>query len=210
MAHQLEAFGCHVTTLFSSKRSNKHRYFVGTHLILRCDEDKVGSPPAFVNNLSQYDVIVLSDYNKGFLTPEFCQNVIKKAIGYGVPVVVDPKGADWTKYHGCTAICPNSKEYAGWQTGGPFDTLCVKRGEHGIDLLRKGCEPLNIPARARYVFDVTGAGDTVVAAISATLGINRSVEQIEQGCHIGIIAAGEVIERVGTAVCSRERLLELI
>lgn len=210
VANQLEALGCKVTTLFSSKRSTKHRYFVGNHMVFRLDEDKPGKSPEFVNNLNQYDVIVLSDYSKGFLSLEFCQNIIRKAVGYGIPVVVDPKGADWTKYHGCTAVCPNSKEYAGWQTGGPFDTVCVKRGEHGIDLLRKGREPVNIPARARHVFDVTGAGDTVVAAISATLGVNKSVESIEQGCHLGVIAAGEVIEQVGTAVCSRERLLELI
>lgn len=210
VAHQLEALGCSVATLFSNKRSVKHRYFVGHHLVFRRDQDKTGSPPAYVNNLDQYDVIVLSDYSKGFLTPEFCQTIIPKAVKYGIPVVVDPKGADWTKYYGCTAICPNSKEYAGWQSGGPFDLLCVKRGEQGIDILRKGREQVNIPARARHVFDVTGAGDGVVAAISATLGVSRSAEQIEQACQIGVLAAGYSIERVGTTVCPKEKLIELL
>ncbi len=210
VANQLEAFGCHVTTLFPSKRSVKHRYFVGHHLVFRIDEDKTGSPPVFVNNLDQYDVIVLSDYLKGFLTADFCQSIIKKAAGYGIPVVVDPKGADWTKYYGCTAICPNTKEYAGWQTGGPFDTICVKRGEHGIDLLRKGCQQVNIPARARHVADVTGCGDIVVAAVAATIGVTRSAVQIEQGCIIGVAAAGFAVEQVGTAVCPKERLVDLL
>lgn len=211
VAHQLEQFGCQVTTLFSSKRSTKHRYFVGHHLLFRLDVDKQGSPPSFINNLSQYDVIVLSDYNKGFLTEEFCQSIIRKAVGvYGIPVVVDPKGSDWSKYNGATAICPNSKEFAGWQTGGPFDTLCIKRGEHGIELVRKGRESLNVPARARAVYDVTGAGDVVVAAIAATLGCSRSTVQIEQACQIGVIASGYAVERIGTAVCPKEELVRLL
>lgn len=210
VAHQLEALGCHVTTLFSNKRSVKHRYFVGHHLVFRRDHDKHGTPPSFVNNLDQYDVVVLSDYSKGFLTTEFCQTIIPKAVKYGIPVVVDPKGADWTKYYGCTAICPNSKEYAGWQAGGPFDLLCVKRGEHGIDIVRKSRESVTVPARARHVWDVTGAGDVVVAAIAATLGVSRSTEQIEQGCQIGVHAAGYAIERVGTTVCPKEKLLALL
>lgn len=210
VAHQMETLGCDVTTLFSSKRSVKHRYFVGHHLVFRRDMDKAGSPPSFVNNLDQYDVVVLSDYNKGFLSQEFCQSIIPKAVRYGIPVVVDPKGHDWSKYYGCTAICPNSREYSGWQTGGPFDTLCVKRGEAGIDIIRKGHNTINIPARARAVFDVTGAGDGVVATIAATLGVCRSVEQIEQACQLGVITAGYSIERIGTTVCPKEKLLELI
>lgn len=210
VAHQLESYGCNVTTLFSNKRSIKHRYFVGHHLVFRRDQDKTGAPPSYVNNLDQYDVVVLSDYSKGFLTSEFCQSIIPKAVKYGIPVVVDPKGADWSKYYGCTVICPNSKEYAGWQSGGPFEILCVKRGEHGIDIIRKGRDTRNVPARARNVFDVTGAGDCVVATISATLGISRSVEQIESACEISVIAAGYTIERVGTTVCPKEKIVELL
>lgn len=210
VAHQLDAFGCQVTCLFSNKRSAKHRYFAGHHLLFRQDFDKRGSPPVYANNIDQYDVVVLSDYNKGFLTEEFCQSVIRKANGYGIPVVVDPKGSDWTKYNGCTAICPNSKEFAGWQTGGPFDILCVKRSEHGIELIRKGRESITLPARARTVFDVTGAGDVVVGAVAATLGCSRSALQIEQACQIGVIASGFAVERVGTTVCPKEELIKLL
>ena len=200
-AHQLEAWGCEVGTLFAKRRSVKHRYFAGHHQVFRRDSDskEVWVPTEVA--LMGYDAVVLSDYAKGFLSPNLCQYLISQANRLGIPVIVDPKGSNWDKYAGCTVICPNEKEYAG-------NLSCAvvhKLGANGIDLTEDG-ETTHYPARSVPVFDVTGAGDTVCAAIAATLGAG---EGLKVACQIAVYAASVVVQKVGTSICTKEELCAL-
>lgn len=171
------------------------------------------------------DVIILSDYAKGVLSDALCQAVIAQAKALGIPVLVDPKGRDYTKYQGATALTPNKKETSEACGVDAMDTdrllqaaadlrdrlglafLAVTRGEEGISLLEQN-ETIHIPAAAKQVFDVSGAGDTVIATLAAGLvhGLSH-----RQAFELANIAAGIVVGKVGTVPVNREELLaELI
>ncbi len=171
------------------------------------------------------DVIILSDYAKGVLSDALCQAVIAQAKALGIPVLVDPKGRDYTKYQGATALTPNKKETSEACGIDAMDTdrllqaaadlrdhlglafLAVTRGEEGISLLEQN-ETIHIPAAAKQVFDVSGAGDTVIATLAAGLvhGLSH-----RQAFELANIAAGIVVGKVGTVPVNREELLaELI
>lgn len=165
--------------------------------------------------------IILSDYAKGVLTPALCQAVIERARGLGIPVLVDPKGRDYTKYRGATALTPNKRETAEacqveardskallaaaaqLRTTLELDFLAVTRGEEGVSLLEDG-QTLDIAATARQVFDVSGAGDTVIATLTAGLiaGLGRA-----EALHLANLAAGVVVGKVGTAPITLPELL---
>jgi bifunctional ADP-heptose synthase (sugar kinase/adenylyltransferase) len=200
VAHQLEVWGCEVQTLFPRRRSVKHRYFAGHHQVFRRDSDS--TEQGVFELLPVVDVVILSDYGKGFLTANFCQSLIAAATKLEVPVIVDPKGSDWRKYQGAYAVCPNLSEYRALQLGVP-PRIVLKKGEEGIDVI-DGRLRISIPAQTRQVFDVTGAGDTVVATIAATLGCGGT---LMEGAHIAVCAAGVVVGKVGTSVCTKEELL---
>ena len=157
--------------------------------------------------------VILSDYGKGVLDENICQTVIKTAKEMNIPVLVDPKGVNYEKYRGATTLTPNRKELA---TAIPFpindlpgllnagDTLCKKLGldfltvtlsEQGIALLEQNEGPKRIPAVTREVFDVSGAGDTVVSTFAAGLavGLNKM-----DALHLANLAAGVVVGKVGT------------
>ncbi len=204
VAHQLEAFGCEVTTIFAVATSVKHRYFVGHHPVFRIDEDHQAEPCLDVLPLERplADIVVLSDYAKGMLTHEVCQHVMS----WGIPVVVDPKGRDWFKYHGCAVVCPNARELADGPIGISFTPILEKRGADGIRLWQRG-DFLDIPAQARHVYDVTGAGDVVVAVVAATLGVGGD---LTSAARIATYAAGYAVGEVGTAVCPKAKLLDLL
>ena len=165
-------------------------------------------------------IILLSDYAKGVLTSELCQAVIVEAKRLGIPVLVDPKGRDYRKYHGATALTPNKRETAEachvdvhdtaalldaaahLRRNLQLDFIAVTRGDEGISLIEEGlC--LHIPATARQVFDVSGAGDTVIATLAAGLatGLNR-----QEALHLANLAAGVVVGKVGTAPIKRDEL----
>lgn len=171
------------------------------------------------------DVIILSDYAKGVLSDALCQAVIAQAKALGIPVLADPKGRDYTKYQGATALTPNKKETSEACGVDAMDTdrllqaaadlrdrlglafLAVTRGEEGISLLEQN-ETIHIPAAAKQVFDVSGAGDTVIATLAAGLvhGLSH-----RQAFELANIAAGIVVGKVGTVPVNREELLaELI
>lgn len=171
------------------------------------------------------DVIILSDYAKGVLSDALCQAVIAQAKALGIPVLVDPKGRDYTKYQGATALTPNKKETSEACGIDAMDTdrllqaaadlrdhlglvfLAVTRGEEGISLLEQN-ETIHIPAAAKQVFDVSGAGDTVIATLAA--GLVHGLSHL-QAFELANIAAGIVVGKVGTVPVNREELLaELI
>lgn len=168
-------------------------------------------------------IVVLSDYGKGVLAPRICQIVIRLARQAGIPVLVDPKGRDYSKYRGATALTPNRRETSE-ACGGigdidalldaadnlrrdlALDFLAVTRSEEGISLIEDG-QRLHIPAMAKQVFDVSGAGDTVIATLAA--GLVAGLSHYD-ALHLANLAAGIVVGKVGTvAITSEELLAEL-
>lgn len=207
VASNLVALGCQVESVFpiSGKTTEKHRYMVGHQQLFRIDRDILSTPElkdisAAVTLSDWADVVVLSDYAKGWLTPEMCQHIIAA----GKPVVVDPKGAQWAKYAGATVICPNEREYLNWARDYFPPSIVLKRGEDGIDLIECGRDWRNYPAQGRQVFDVTGAGDTVVAVVAAMVGAG---EELADACVVANAAAGVVVGKIGTSECSAQELL---
>jgi bifunctional ADP-heptose synthase (sugar kinase/adenylyltransferase) len=171
--------------------TEKHRYMVGSHQMFRADVDRC--VPNRLPALEGFSAIVISDYAKGACTPEICQEAIRS----GLPVIVDPKGTDWTKYNGCTVICPNHLEVNGHE----WANMVVKQGAKGL-----WYQGVDYPSTAKRVYDVTGAGDCVTAVIAACVakGIN-----IPTACRLANLAAGYAVEHVGTTVCPIEKLREL-
>lgn len=168
--------------------------------------------------LSECDVVVLSDYGKGGLT--HIGRMIELARAAGKPVLVDPKGDDYARYRGATLITPNRGEFrevAGrWSSEEEMtakanklraeldiEALLVTRSEEGMSLYRDG-SVLHQPAEAREVFDVTGAGDTVIATLAVMLAAGAD---LPQAMRVANVAAGIVVGKLGTAVVHREELL---
>lgn len=174
--------------------SEKHRYMVDGHLVLRIDRDKQAIRREPVE-LPQCEVLILSDYGKGWLDPPSCRALIRRARDAGVPVLVDPKSA-WAAYRGCTLILPNERE-AQSMPPGMFPNVLRKLGPRGLCLELDGAEPFAVPAAARSVFDVTGAGDTVIATLAAALAAGYSMRT---AVIMANLAAGDVVEQLGTAV----------
>lgn len=158
--------------------------------------------------------VVVSDYGKGFCTFEVCEEVMRLAKSLSIPVIVDPKGSDWRKYAGATTITPNVKELAeavGRQVENTdedvvlaareiiertrVEYLVVTRSEKGISVILQN-EHMHIPTEAREVFDVSGAGDTVVASLA--LGLSCGMD-ISDAVKVANKAAGIVVSKVGTA-----------
>lgn len=172
----------------------------------------------FDSLLPEVDAVILSDYGKGAL--QHVDQLIAAARAAGKPVLVDPKGGDFSLYRGATLITPNFNEFeavvgsckdeqALVERGSALahdcnlDALLVTRGEHGMTLLRDGHDELHFPTQAREVFDVTGAGDTVISVLAATLGAGGS---IPEATELANLAAGIVVGKLGTACVSPSEL----
>ena len=168
--------------------------------------------------MPQMDALVLSDYAKGSL--QDCQALIAMARMRRIPVLVDPKGKDFSRYRGATLLTPNLQEFE--QVVGGCDSeqqmvskgsalmqeldlqaLLVTRGEQGMTLLRPNQPELHLPARAREVFDVTGAGDTVIAVVAAVMA---SGQPITEAVALANLAAGIAVGKLGTAAVSAPEL----
>jgi D-beta-D-heptose 7-phosphate kinase/D-beta-D-heptose 1-phosphate adenosyltransferase len=149
--------------------------------------------------------LVLSDYGKGVVTRNLCNALIGWAERNKIPVVVDPKGKDWSKYQGCTVITPNEAE---WEAYRPNSGCCARavlltRGAKGMILSEMYKDRIMIPAHATGVVDTVGAGDTVVAALSAALAAGFD---LPAAARISNAAAGVVVQKRGTATCSLAEL----
>ena len=203
VAANLEALGMEVHTHYPNRPWGiKIRYISGHHQLFRVDEDvkHLPGPPILVTK-GWAQVIVISDYAKGYCSRDVCQTLIEHA---DCPVVVDPKGIDWGKYKGATVCCPNEHERNNaWGIGRPN---LIKRGARGIDLERED-EYLNFPAQAHRIYDVTGCGDVVTAVVAATLAAGGSLEIAAQ---LANLAAGWAAGEIGTVACSKEQLCELV
>ncbi|HLS97090.1 MAG: bifunctional D-glycero-beta-D-manno-heptose-7-phosphate kinase/D-glycero-beta-D-manno-heptose 1-phosphate adenylyltransferase HldE [Porticoccaceae bacterium] len=170
------------------------------------------------SRLEGIKAMVLSDYGKGALLDP--QALIAAAGNRGIPVLVDPKGTDFDRYWGATLLTPNLHEFEA--VVGPcasehelaekglalvarlaLEALLVTRGEQGMTLIRPGQPALHLPARAREVFDVTGAGDTVISVLAAALAAG---EELPEAVALANIAAGIVVGKLGTATVSGPEL----
>lgn len=165
------------------------------------------------------DVVILSDYGKGGLT--HIAEMIRLARAVGKPVLVDPKGDDYVRYHGASLLTPNRSEFrevaGSWnseaelhtkaerlRTELQLDALLVTRSEDGMNLYRDN-EVLHEPTQTREVFDVSGAGDTVIATLAVMLA---SGADLPDAMRIANRAAGIVVGKLGTAVVSRAEIIE--
>ncbi|MBU1775910.1 MAG: bifunctional hydroxymethylpyrimidine kinase/phosphomethylpyrimidine kinase, partial [Gammaproteobacteria bacterium] len=173
----------------------------------------------FHAKLPQADVVLLSDYGKGGLA--HIAEMIKAARAAGKPVLVDPKGDDYARYQGATLLTPNRSEFrevaGSWKsedelnakaqklrTELKLDALLVTRSEEGMSLFRDQ-DVLHEPTHAREVFDVSGAGDTVIATLAVMLA---SGADMGDAVRIANRAAGVVVGKLGTAVVTREEILQ--
>ena len=182
------------------------------------DTDSVALAREVEQLLAGVKVLVLSDYGKGALQNH--QALIQLARARGIAVLADPKGKDFSIYRGASLITPNLHEFE-TIVGGCVDeaelvskgarlmrelelgALLVTRGEHGMTLLRPEHAPLHLPARAREVFDVTGAGDTVISTLAASIAAG---EELPNAVALANLAAGIVVGKLGTAAISAPEL----
>lgn len=206
--------------------TTKIRSVVGSQQLLRQDFDaKLISltkleESKIINKIDKnISVIILSDYGKGFLSPALCQKIISKANKENIPVLVDPKGNDISKYKNAFAVTPNKKEalsFTNMVDGVPHEKTLNKfrkenkikniietNGENGINLYSDECHKKFPAISPKQVFDVSGAGDSVISSIAASLhaGFN-----IESSLTLANIAAGTVISKIGTEPVSLDDL----
>lgn len=217
----------------SRKTITKMRVLGGNQQMLRLDFEETGDLfPEEIKELSSWlenlldeglDGIIVSDYAKGVCSDSFCQWVIKQGKAYNIPVLIDPKGADWSKYTGCDFITPNLKEMceaAGCEKDNDdaavvemaqaarqkfrIKNVVVTRSEKGMTLVNEQ-EVLHSPAAAREVFDVSGAGDTVAASLLAAAAGGL---KLDDAVYMANRAAGIVVGKVGTYPVHRDELLK--
>jgi len=170
---------------------------------------------------SETDVVIFSDYAKGFLTDELVVHLIAYGKKSGKMMLIDPKGKDYTKYSGATMLTPNQREAA--DACGLEDNcsdlversgklllekldlraLLITQGEKGMTLLQKGGSSSYLPATPRKVYDVTGAGDTAIATMAVALG---SGMDFLRAAEIANTAAGLVVEKIGTTPVTMEMI----
>ena len=178
------------------------------------------------DRLSSVDYLVLSDYNKGVCTDSFCKRLFDLCAAEGKKIVVDPKSSNWTKYKGAFVITPNFKEFreaigcdipndernisekaADLLDRYELAQILVTRSQYGMTLVGMGRDALTFKAKQQEVFDVSGAGDTVIATLTSGLSLGYS---IEEAVEISNYAAGVAVSKAGTYVVTLEDLVEYI
>jgi len=172
--------------------------------------------------VAEHDVLLLSDYDKGTLSD--VQLLIQAAKKHQVPVLIDPKGNDFSKYRGASVITPNMSEFEavvgeckdeadivekGQKLLQELDleAMLVTRSEHGMTLLRRDHEEFHLPTQAKEVYDVTGAGDTVIATLALAVAANADHPQASA---LANIAAGIVVGKLGTSTVSEAELINAV
>lgn len=214
--------------------SRKTRILASNQQMLRIDrESREPISPDQEDQLAAYvamvagdcQVILISDYLKGVLTEGLLHRVIALGRERGVPVVADPKGDDYRKYRGATLLTPNRKEaqtasgiaivdeaslnMAGRKLRESLDleALVLTRSEEGMSLFFRNGQGMHLPTEAREVYDVSGAGDTVLAVLGVGLGGGLA---LDEAARLSNVAAGVVVGKVGTSTVTPEEILEVI
>ena len=224
---RLEAAGiyCNFAKIPGIPTITKLRVVSQYQQLIRLDQEKLfdGLSPDVIEEkaaqlINDIDVVILSDYNKGTL--QGCQQLIRLARSNNIPVLIDPKGSNFEPYRGATVITPNLQEFE-TIVGHCKDeeelvekgkkllkhleikALLITRSEHGMTLIREKEPELHFPARTREVFDVTGAGDTVISVFATSLAAGCDMPQ---AAALANIAAGIVVSKLGTASISMPEL----
>ena len=188
-------------------------------LDLACQEEVIRHIRSLLGGVQ---VVVLSDYGKGALTSEVCRAAIEEAQDLNIPVIVDPKGRNYYQYGGASVITPNRRELAE-ATGDALEddasivesarslisqfgiaSVLVTRSQHGMSVVDGDASVTHLSAEAREVFDVSGAGDTVVSTLAAAMAAGLS---LVDAAALANVAAGLVVGKVGTAVVYRDELV---
>ncbi|HJV34875.1 bifunctional D-glycero-beta-D-manno-heptose-7-phosphate kinase/D-glycero-beta-D-manno-heptose 1-phosphate adenylyltransferase HldE [Geomonas sp.] len=213
------------------RTSKKTRVIAANQQIVRIDRETksaigAGSEQEMIHYIlsccGNFDVIIVSDYLKGVLTPQVLATVCKAGRALGIPVVVDPKGSDYKKYTGATLLTPNRKEAeiaSGIAIGDlesleqaadrllselELDALLITRSEAGMSLFHAQGGGVHIPTVAREVFDVTGAGDTVISVLSLGLACGLPMED---AAWVANVAAGIAVGKLGTSTVSPQEIV---
>lgn len=201
----------------------KTRFVAGGQQLLRLDEEAAPLLATESDAFTGASVYLLSDYAKGVVSDAMIGQALSAAQKSGAPVIVDPKGRDFARYGAVDLIKPNASELAG-ATGLPVETdaevetaltalleattaraVVVTRAGKGMSLMRRDEAARHFPGRAREVFDVSGAGDTGLAALGLALGAGVS---LETAVEFAILASGVVVGKAGTAVVSPAELID--
>ena len=208
----------------------KSRFMCEGHHILRVDDEEIThlSPEviaslttSFLSLLHKVDIVVFSDYAKGFFHPQLLQNFIQLAQQAGKKILVDPKGVNYAKYQGCYLIKPNQKEAykaANCESTTPIaevasflldqisaEYVLITRSAEGMDLFDQKGRYQHYPTCKKEVVDVVGAGDTALALIAATLAAGQSIEDAVMIANIG---SSLVVSKRGCASVTIDELQE--
>jgi D-beta-D-heptose 7-phosphate kinase/D-beta-D-heptose 1-phosphate adenosyltransferase len=212
--------------------TRKTRVIAHNQQVVRVDREKKDPPGdkaresllrSIASLIPEVDGVILSDYRKGMLTPEVVSEVISLASRHGAFVAVDPKHPDFAYYAGCTIITPNKSEAEAAMGGQDLSgdaaisaagkallkkarasAILITRGEEGMSLIERGrSASFHVPALARQVFDVTGAGDTVIATLAVAMGAGVP---IRDSALLANVAAGVVVGEVGTSPITLDKL----
>jgi D-beta-D-heptose 7-phosphate kinase / D-beta-D-heptose 1-phosphate adenosyltransferase len=201
----------------------KTRFVAAGQQLLRQDEEEQAFMATETDAFTGASAILLSDYAKGVISDPVIAQALNAASAAGAPVVVDPKGRDFARYGAVDLVKPNAGELAaatGLPTGTdaeveaaltallatiPARAVVVTRAGKGMSLMRRGGEVRHFPGRAREVFDVSGAGDTGLAALGLALGAGAS---LETAVELAILASGVVVGKAGTATVSPAELID--
>jgi len=213
-----------LVSLAECQTSTKFRIISRKQQLARADFEQIVAIDPIVFDasldrcLAEHDVLILSDYDKGTVSdPQFFITAAKNA---NIPVLVDPKFKDFSQYKGATLLKPNQKEFmkavGSWQSEAEFVEKCqmlisqleleailVTRGAGGLTLVQRGQQEIHLPARNSEVYDVSGAGDTVIAVTAAALASGKTMLD---SVNLANIAAGIVVGRLGTASISGPEL----
>lgn len=219
-------------TIWGRNTITKTRLISGQQQIVRIDEEESHSPAdneiaELLSSIASLDLtgcsgIVISDYAKGVCSYSLCQNIIKKASSKNIPIIVDPKGSDWEKYRGATILTPNIKELSdiygeevlnqdsdiervGQELLAKYNlrNLIITRSEKGMSLINSEVIE-HFPTMTKDVFDVSGAGDTVIAGV---IRFFTSGLDITEAITLANYAAGIVVGHVGTWPITMEEML---
>ncbi len=232
MLHKINIDCSSVIIEENRKTSKKNRIIVSQQQVIRYDQESKNSIAsqsadklfkAVKATINQYDIVLLSDYGKGVLTEDLTKALISMIRLKNIKVLVDPKGRDYSKYSGAFLLTPNKKEAslstnidiiddmslkdAGYKLKNKFNlnVSMITLGEDGISIFDEDMR--NIPTQAQEVFDVTGAGDTVLAAMGFALCNNKTIYDAAQFANY---AAAVVVGKVGCATTTIDEIMEYI
>ncbi len=226
--------GCRAVELEGHPTTLKTRVIARGQQVVRVDRENSKGPDSTGQArlleqvgkvISSVDGVIVSDYAKGVVSEPLMELVVEKAKEIGIPTLIDPKPVNTLLYQDVTVVTPNQKEAEAMAGLVPSNgaslsdmaeqisqktraqAVLITRGKQGMLLWQKDKGTLSIPTMAREVFDVTGAGDTVIATLA--LGVVSGLD-LEQAAHLANLAAGIVVGKVGTATVSVQELMNAL